>query len=303
MRRAVRNILTTLAAAGVVIAAGAGVMTWRKEGMITARRAVREAEAALRKDPALLREETRQAVRLGAALSLRGRLRTVESLFIQGVQFEREGDVRRAEDRYWDATELREDYAPAWLALGLLLGRQGGAEQLERALGVLAWAVSLEPGWSRARSAYAIVLRRAGKLEEAVVQARQAVVLDPRDPAAHNNLGNALLASGDLAGAAEAYRSAMSLDPDQAMPRYNLACLRAREGRLEEALELLDGAFRLDGSLREGAAADPDLAVLREDPGFRALVEGYTLEWVREQVPGRDAGQLEESGGAEPEGR
>jgi len=282
VRRAVWNILVVLSAAGVLFAVAVALVSWRQQAGMTPRRAVREAEAALRQDPALLEAETRQAVRLGAALSIRARLRTAEALFIQGVQFEREGDLRRAEDRYWDATDQRQDYAPAWLALGLLLGRKGGAERLEQAERILAWAVSLEPEWSRARSAHAIVLRKMGRLTEAAAEAREAVALDPEDPAARNNLGNVLLALGDPDGAAAAYQSAMDLDPDQAMPRYNLACLRARQGRVEDALELLDGAFRLDGSLREGAPADPDLAPLLDHPAFRALLEGYNLAWFRE---------------------
>ena len=288
MRRRLWHIPMALGAVGVILAGTILLRNaWRGNSPISARQAVLEAEQALRRDPAMLEPETRQAVRLGAALSIREATRSAEALFIQGVQFEREGDTRQAEDRYWNATEQRQDYAAAWVALGLLLSRKGGRENLERAEAALAWAVALEPGWARARSAHAIVLRKAGKVEEAAAEARAAVDLDPSDPAARNNLGNALLALGDVDGAAEAYRSAMDLDPDQAMPRYNLACARVQQGRVEEALTLLDEAFRLDGSLRSGAAADPDLAPLLNRPEFQALLRGYTLDWAREHgAPG-----------------
>ncbi len=194
----------------------ASVASCRRNGPVAAARAAREAEAALLRDPALLEPETRQAVRLGAALAIRARLRSPEALFVQGAQLEREGDLAAAEDRYWDATEARPDYAAAWVALGLLLCRKGPREDLERGERALAWAVTLEPEWPRAHNAHATALRRLGRLEAAEAEARRSVALDPNDPAARNNLGNILMARGDLddavvqprlcAGAAGAHR-------------------------------------------------------------------------------------------------
>jgi hypothetical protein len=55
---------------------------------------------------------------------------------------------------------------------------------------------------------------------------------------------------------------------------YNAACGRVAQGRQDEALELLAEAFPMRDDLRLGAAADPDLAPLKTNPRFRALVIG-----------------------------
>jgi tetratricopeptide (TPR) repeat protein len=55
---------------------------------------------------------------------------------------------------------------------------------------------------------------------------------------------------------------------------YNLACARVAQGRKDEALELLAEAFPMRDDLRLGAAADPDLAPLKTNPRFRALIIG-----------------------------
>jgi hypothetical protein len=53
---------------------------------------------------------------------------------------------------------------------------------------------------------------------------------------------------------------------------YNLACGRVDQDRLDDALELLVEAFPLRPDLKEAAREDPDLAMLRDNPGFKALV-------------------------------
>ena len=49
---------------------------------------------------------------------------------------------------------------------------------------------------------------------------------------------------------------------------YNQACLLALTGEVAGARTALQQAFRYDPSLKVGAATDPDLAALRESPGF-----------------------------------
>ena len=67
-------------------------------------------------------------------------------------------------------------------------------------------------------------------------------------------------------------RRALELDPEDAGVRYNVGCLYAVEGRVDEALECLEGALGLGFGNREWLARDPDLANLREDPRFKALL-------------------------------
>lgn len=54
---------------------------------------------------------------------------------------------------------------------------------------------------------------------------------------------------------------------------YNVAGVRTAQGRIDEALGLLEEALPMRQDLKQTAAADPDLAPLRELPRFRALME------------------------------
>jgi hypothetical protein len=53
---------------------------------------------------------------------------------------------------------------------------------------------------------------------------------------------------------------------------YNLACVRVAEGRPDEALALLEEAIPMRADMKEGAASDPELAALRDDARFKALI-------------------------------
>jgi serine/threonine-protein kinase len=142
-----------------------------------------------------------------------------------------------------------------------------------------------------------------GRTDEALTRARQAVALVPSFWRNHNALGStlselgrheeardafevacrlgnaqlpcalyalALLRTGDEAAAARAVERASKLTED-AHGTYNLACYWALTGHQKRALVALKRAIDLgfSGSL---LTRDPDLASLREDPEFVALV-------------------------------
>ncbi|HUZ86783.1 MAG TPA: hypothetical protein VNF26_07500 [Candidatus Baltobacterales bacterium] len=55
---------------------------------------------------------------------------------------------------------------------------------------------------------------------------------------------------------------------------YNVACTRASRSDSDEALDMLRRALEMRPDLKGGAAGDPDLAPLREDPRFQDLIKG-----------------------------
>ena len=81
-----------------------------------------------------------------------------------------------------------------------------------------------------------------------------------------------LYRDGDYQGALSACREALELYPGNALILYNIACLESLLGRTEEALEPLGESLAAWPEYKNLAADDDDLAALRGDARFRALV-------------------------------
>jgi hypothetical protein len=81
-----------------------------------------------------------------------------------------------------------------------------------------------------------------------------------------------LLARGDHARAQSALAVATEAAPGQPALWYNLACARARLGAKKPALDALERAVGAGYSDREYMAKDGDLASLRGEARFEALV-------------------------------
>jgi tetratricopeptide (TPR) repeat protein len=73
-------------------------------------------------------------------------------------------------------------------------------------------------------------------------------------------------------GALSACREALEAHPGNAMILYNIACLESRLGRPDKALEPLGESLAAWPEYKRLAADDDDLAALRDDARFQALV-------------------------------
>jgi tetratricopeptide (TPR) repeat protein len=83
-----------------------------------------------------------------------------------------------------------------------------------------------------------------------------------------------LLAKQDHRRALAALSVAMEAAPSRPLHWYNLACAQARVGARRQALDSLERAVAAGFEDRVLMAADEDLASLREDVRFQALVQG-----------------------------
>ncbi|HEY2177453.1 MAG TPA: TIR domain-containing protein [Caulobacteraceae bacterium] len=115
-------------------------------------------------------------------------------------------------------------------------------------------------------------MRRAARMT--VERAERAVTHDQSNGSAMAWGACGLAALGERDRARDWARRAVLVDPDNAMARYNLACiLSVHMGDTEGALELL-GPFLANTTLTyiDHAQVDPDLAPVRGDPRFAAMM-------------------------------
>lgn len=111
----------------------------------------------------------------------------------------------------------------------------------------------------------------AGELERAIALGRRVVALDPERGAAWLHLATWLEARGKADASLDAYERARALAPRHAGLAFTVARAEARAGRLDAAWTSLTAAVEL--GLQDTTAVDgaPELAPLRDHPGFAAL--------------------------------
>jgi tetratricopeptide (TPR) repeat protein len=81
-----------------------------------------------------------------------------------------------------------------------------------------------------------------------------------------------LYREGDYEGALAACREGLAAYPGNALMLYNIACLENLLGHPDEALESLGESLAAWPKFKELATDDDDLATLRDDARFKALI-------------------------------
>ena len=76
----------------------------------------------------------------------------------------------------------------------------------------------------------------------------------------------------DYEGALAVLQEVLEEHPGNALILYNIACIKSILGSPEEALEALAESVAAWPGYKENAADDDDLAAVREDPRFQALL-------------------------------
>jgi tetratricopeptide (TPR) repeat protein len=170
------------------------------------------------------------------------------------------------------------------------------------------WTDTVEkrPENDRAHYNVGVVLRDAGRLEEAAKHLGASISLNPGYVKAYNQLGNIFFQKENLEGAQVCYKQALQVDDRCAEAYSNLGLIRARSGALEEAVGFYQKALAIDPDqpdalnnwgvlllqqrdpegarekFREAIAAKPDYAEAYHNLGDLIWREGRAEEAIRQ---------------------
>ncbi len=162
---------------------------------------------------------------------------------LQGDVAMKVGDKQGALAAYRAALELDPGYVQVCVDLGRLHEQKedwGAAQQAyERALDAL-------PTFHEAALALADLLRRSGRLRDAIVRLADMLEQDPYDLDALVLLGRTLIDDKRHAEALEAFRRALKFDPEHVGTLFYLGVTLARLHRYPEAVEAWERVTRLD---------------------------------------------------------
>jgi hypothetical protein len=157
------------------------------------------------------------------------------------------------------------------------LGPRGGIALARVATPGSAPAARPAPSAARRARARALVRDGAAFLHEGAHESarrrfREAIAVDPGLPEAYNGVGVSYRMRDDLPAALDWYKRALAVDPDFGDAYYNIACVHALRGDRDLAVRYLQIAALNGYETAATLAQDPDLAALRGDPAWRALL-------------------------------
>ena len=197
-------------------------------------------------------------------------------------QYERPHEAMpRAKAAALKALEIAPSLAEAHVSLAHILGNYDwdwtAAEREWRQ------AILLDPEYATAHQWYAVhYLTPAGRLEEALAEARRAQQLDPLSPVFNAFVGATLLFARRYDEAIDECRKTIDLYPEFGVGHWYLGRAYLQEGRFPEALAELRDAVRLSG---ESPLMQGSLAFAYAASGDEAKARGMLAElmWLRAQ--------------------
>lgn len=152
--------------------------------------------------------------------------------------------------------DRRVQAAQGYLELGL---PQEAHEEIE----------SIEPRMRALTAVLALrvaIFQTLGQWKQLAAVAGELCARQPGEPQWPLSLAYATRREHSLPAALAVLTEAVGRFPGEAVIHFNLACYEAQLGRLDLARRRLAEAIRLEPACRAMAAADPDLAPLREKP-------------------------------------
>jgi adenylate cyclase len=145
---------------------------------------------------------------------------------------------------------------------------------------LFAKASEVNPAEYQARLLRVQILRGQGRSEEAVTEAKKAIAIverhlqwNPDDVRALHLGAGSLIVVGDKERAIRWLERALEIDPTDSVLLYNVACNLATLGETDKALDYLERAIEQGTVSVAWMRNDEDLASLRDEPRFQALIQ------------------------------
>lgn len=157
--------------------------------------------------------------------------------------------------------------------LGELLRRAG---RLDDAILSHQRAIDLEPNSAENHFHLGLAFNDNRQYELAVTHYRTALSLDLNYGFAWNNLGASLECLGDTVGAQKAYLQAIELNPDHAEARNNLGAIYCEQGRIDDAREHFAAAIKANPDFVEAHYNLSSLKTYDKDDPHLLMLESLT---------------------------
>jgi tetratricopeptide (TPR) repeat protein len=126
--------------------------------------------------------------------------------------------------------------------MGIVLKKQG---KLDEALEAYNKALAIKPDYADVYNIMGNTLLEQGKLDEAIEAYNKALAIKPDYADAYYNMGNALKDQCKLEEAIEAYNKALAIKPDYADAYNNMGNTLQEQGKLEEAINTYNKALAI----------------------------------------------------------
>ena len=197
--------------------------------------------------------------------------------FVIGYVWAARGDLDRSIDAFTEAARLLPESAETRSHLAEALRRRGRAED---ALREARLAIELD-GLAQPHATMAIILFGEQRYDEALEHFETALAIDPSHPEAHYNIGPPLVELGRTEQAIVAYRTALEMSPETHRFAAAYTALLKRRGELDEAI----------AAQQQAVASTPDdtepVLILAHMLWYADQIEGAASEYRRAVERGR----------------
>jgi tetratricopeptide (TPR) repeat protein len=171
-----------------------------------------------------------------------------ETLFYQGLQQAKAGDLLTALDFYERASQIQPQVYDYWFNQGLILFY---LQRFPEAIAAYEQALKLKPYLYKIWYRRGCILTELGEFEEAITSFDQAIAIKPDYQAAWSNRGLALLKAGFIREAISSYDQALNLEPEDPETWYYRGMALAVLEQYTDAIASYDRSLNLQANYYE----------------------------------------------------